>query len=285
VDASGGGEFTTIAAALEKLRPRIGNINDFGRRSPQDTIVVRPGTYKESLVITSDMQIIGEGGRAKVIVEGTSGETVVTFAGGNAKLTGMTIRVVGKGLADKACGAISVQDGTPVVDDCDLTSSAGCAVYIHGATSNPTIRNSTIRDSRDGGVSVYGQGLGTIELCLISGNMSSGVHIREGGNPTVRESELRDNRECGVYVYKQGQGMIEKCVISGNGLSGVETSDSANPTVRDCEIRDNKGSGIRVDKEGQGTFTGNAFQRNARGAWFFEASAGKVNRTGNRPNA
>jgi parallel beta-helix repeat protein len=96
---------------------------------------------------------------------------------------------------------------------------------------------------------------------------------------------LRDNRECGVLVYGQGQGTIEKCVISGNGLSGVETRDIGNPTVRDCDIRENKGTGIRVGKEGQGTFTGNALQRNARGAWFFDASAGTVNRTGNRPNA
>ncbi|MEI8222043.1 MAG: DUF1565 domain-containing protein, partial [bacterium] len=117
VDASGSGDYRTIASAILAARP-------------EDTIVLRPGTYKEPLTVRNDVQIVGEGGRSKVIVEGAPGANVFTFEGGSATLTGLTIRIVGTAPADTGSGAISVRAGTPVIEDCDLTSSAGPAVYI-----------------------------------------------------------------------------------------------------------------------------------------------------------
>ena len=270
VDASGSGDYPTIASAILGARP-------------QDTIVLRPGTYKESLTIRNDVRIVGEGGRSKVIVEGAPGQgAVFEFTAGSATLTGLTIRVVGTGTGTSA---IAVTGGTPVIEDCDLTSSAGPAVYIIGAGANPVIRNCTMRNSSGSGVVVfYQQGQGTIEKCLISGNARSGVEIRTGGNPTVRDCEIRDNNSSGVSVFDQGQGTIEKCLISGNALSGVQISEGGNPTARDCEIRDGKGAGVYVYEEGHGTFTGNTLTGNARGAWVIDSTAGKMVRTGNTPN-
>ncbi|NBT26283.1 MAG: right-handed parallel beta-helix repeat-containing protein [Actinobacteria bacterium] len=96
--------------------------------------------------------------------------------------------------------------------------------------------------------------------------------------------QIRDNRQIGVFVLEQGQGTIKKCVISGNGISGVEIKTGGNPTVRDCEIRDGQGAGVWVYEQGQGTFTGNTLTGNALGTWVIASDAGKVTRTGNRPN-
>ena len=85
-------------------------------------------------------------------------------------------------------------------------------------------------------------------------------------------------------VHEQGQGTVEKCVISGNGRSGVVILTGGNATVRDCGIRDNRQAGVRVYDQGQGTFTGNTLAGNASGAWYIVSSAGRVTRTGNRPN-
>ena len=241
VDASGSGDYRTIASAVLAARPA-------------DTIVLRPGTYKETLVINNDVQITGEGGRSKVIVEGAPGQgAVFKFTAGSATLTGLTIRVVGTGPADKGRGAIGVLAGTPVIEDCDLTSSAGSAVYIHGAGANPVIRNCTIRNGSGSGVFVNDQGQGKIERCVISGNTLGGVQISTGGNPVVRDCEIRDGKQSGVFVWEQGKGTIERCVISGNADSGVEISDGGNPLVRDCTIRNNRRSGVSVYDQGQGT--------------------------------
>jgi len=324
VDASGSGDYKTIASAI------LG-------AGPQDTIVLRPGTYKESLKIDRDVQIVGEGGRSKVIVAGAPGVNGFDFLSGSATLTGLTIRIVGTvparpdAFRGEVWGAISVRGGTPVIEDCELTASDGSAVLIYGAEANPTIRNCTMRNSKDAGVwvseqgqgtieqcvisgnvragveiktggnpvvrdceirdgkmdgvLVYGQGEGTIERCVISGNAGSGVEIVAGGNPTVRDCEIRDGQQSGVSVHDQGKGTIEKCVISGNAKSGVEIETGGNPAVRDCEIRDNMQLGVSVSNRGQGTFTGNTLTGNAWKAWQIYSGAGRVTRTGNRPDA
>ena len=106
-----------------------------------------------------------------------------------------------------------------------------------------------------------------------------------GANPSFRDCEIHDGKGFGIYFYEQGQGTIEKCVISGNAYSGVVIMTGGNPTVRDCEIRDNKNAGVWVYDQGQGTFTGNTLAGNAGGVWVIRADAGRVTRTGNRPNA
>ena len=222
VDAAGSGDYRTIASAILGARP-------------QDTIVLRPGTYKESLTIRNDVQIVGEGGRSKVIVEGAPVANVFDFLSGSATLTGLTIRIVGTGPADTGTGAIAVRGGTPVIEDCDLTSSAGAAVYILGAGANPVIRNCTMRNSRDSGVFVYEQGRGTIERCVIAGNAHAGVAIKTGGNPTVRDCEIRGNgydEYEGVWVYEQGQGRFIGNTLTGNDRGAWDIAPDAGRVTR-----------------------------------------------------
>ena len=242
VNAQGGGDYRTIASAILDARPI-------------DTIVVRPGTYLEALTIDRDLRIVGEGGHSKVIVESAPGASVFTFTKGSATLTGLAIRVVGTDPIDGEgiTSGITVAGGTPLIEDCDLTSSAGSTVYIYGETSNPTLRNCTIRDGKQSGVYVYGRGQGTILNCLIYGNTHQGVHVRTGGNPVIRSCTIRDGKSSGVYVHEKGMGTIEKCVISGNTHPGVTIRTGGNPVIRDCAIRDGKASGVFVYEQGQGT--------------------------------
>ena len=238
VDASGSGDYKTFASAI--LSAKTGEI-----------IVLRPGTYKETLTISKDVRIVGEGGRSMVIVEGAPDAHVFNFTSGSAALTGLTIRHT-RGPGGRDLGAIDVTGGTPMIEDCDLTSSAS-VVSIHGARANPTFLNCTMRDSFGPGLLVFDQGQGIIEKCVISGNTNQGVVIRTGGNPVARDCEIRDGKAQGVSVFDQGQGTIQKCVISGNGAHGVVIAKGGNLTVRDCEIRDGESTGLLVFNLGQGT--------------------------------
>ena len=339
---------------------------------PGTLITVKPGIYREALVIDRDVEIVGEGDRAHIVVEATDTDAV-TVTVDRAVVRNLTVRAVGNG---DAWGAVRVERGRGVIEGCDLTSAIGAVVYITGKDSAPVFRDCQIRDGsdrgvlvsdqgqgtiercrihgnelaglairrganplvldceirggRDVGVVVHDEGLGTIERCRIHGHATTEVAIRTGGNPTVRDCEIRDGQSGGVYVYEQGKGTIEKCVISGNALAGVMIGTGGNPTVRDCVIRDGKQAGVYVDEQGQGTieqsmisgntlsgvvirtggnpvvrdcvirdgkhsgvvvlmqgqgtFTGNTLTGNANGAWVIGADAGRVTRTGNRPN-
>ena len=339
---------------------------------PGTLITVKPGIYRERVVIDRVVEIVGEGDRARIVVEATDA-TALTVTADRAVVRNLTVRAVGSG--DRS-GAVWVKHGRVVIEGCDLTSAIGAVVYISGKDSAPVIRDCEIRDGQQCGVFVSEQGQGSIERCVISGNALAGVSIRTGGNPVirgceirdgqasgvfaseqgqgtiercvisgnaragvsiktggtpvVRDCEIRDGKQGGVYVLDQGQGTIDKCVISGNAGPGVETRTGGNPTVRDCQIRDGKGSGVYVLDQGQGTmekcvisgnagpgvairkdgnptvrdceirdgksvgvavwehghgaFTGNTLAGNAGSAWGIAATAGRVTRTGNRPN-
>ena len=268
VDRSGHGDHRTIG---EAIRASV---------VPGTLITVKPGAYREALVIDRDVEIVGEGDRAQVVVEATDA-TAVTVTADRAAVRNLTVRAVG---TKANLGAVRVQRGRVVIEGCDLTSAIGSVVSITGKDSAPVIRDCGIRDGKSFGVWVRGQGQGTIERCVISGNAGTGVWISKGGNPVVRDCGIRDGKSTGVFVWDQGQGTIEKCVISGNAWAGVAIKTGGNPVVRDCEIRDGKQVGVQVWEQGQGTFTGNTLTGNARGAWNIEATAGTVTRTGNRPN-
>ena len=205
VDAAGSGDYVTISEA-------------YANAKPNEVITVKPGTYSESLTIDRDVRIVGEGGRSNVIVENAPGAHVFTFTAGSATLTGLTIRVVGTGPADTGVGAIFVSGGTPVIEDCDLTSSAGSAVFIAGPTANPTFRNCTMHGSRDSGVFVYSKGRGIIEKCVLSKNGHHGVAIMTGGNPVIRDCDIRQNINLGVYVFDQGQGIFTGNTLTSNPI-------------------------------------------------------------------
>ena len=314
VDQTGQGDFQAIG---EAIRASV---------VPGMLITVKPGIYREALVIDRDVEIVGEGDLARIVVEATDTDAI-TVTAERAAVRNLTVRAVG---TKEHLGAVRVQRGRVVIEGCDLTSAIGAVVYITGKDSAPVIRDCEIRDGksagvfvsdqgqgtiercvisgnasagvaiktggnpvvrdcgiRDGkaaGVLVYEQGQGTIERCVISGNAFSGVEIKTGGNPVVRDCEIRDGKSTGVVVLDQGQGTIEKCVISGNAFSGVAIRTGGNPTVRDCQIRDNTLAGVVVISQGQGTFTGNTLTGNAGSAWVIGADAGRVTRTGNRPN-
>ena len=226
---------------------------------PGTLITVKPGIYREALVIDRVVEIVGEGDRARIVVEATDTDAV-TVTADRAAVRNLTVRAVGSG---DTSGAVWVQRGRVVIEGCDLTSAIGSVVYITGKDNAPVIRDCEIRDGQQCGVFVSEQGQGTIEKCVISGNALAGVQIKTGGNPVVRDCQIRDGKTTGVLVQEQGQGTIEKCVISGNAYAGVQISKGGNPIVRDCKIRDGKDRGVIVYDHGKGTFEKCVISRNA----------------------
>ena len=248
VNHSGQGHYRTIG---EAIRASV---------VPGTLITVKPGTYREALVIDRDVEIVGEGDRAQVVVEATDA-TAVTVTADRAAVRNLTVRAVG---TKEHLDAVRVQRGRVVIEGCDLTSAIGSVVSITGKDSAPVISDCEIRDGKSFGIYVHDHAQGTIEKCVISGNASAGVWISKGGNPTVRDCEIRDGKSFGISVSKKGQGTIVQCEIHGNKNAGVWISKGGNPTVRDCEIRDGQGAGVDVDDQGQGTIekcviSGNAF--------------------------
>ena len=216
---------------------------------PGTLITVKPGIYREALVIDRDVEIVGEGDRAHIVVEATDTDAV-TVTVDRAVVRNLTVRAVGNG---DAWGAVRVERGRGVIEGCDLTSAIGAVVYITGKDSAPVFRDCQIRDGSDRGVLVSDQGQGTIERCRIHGNELAGLAIKRGANPLVLDCEIRGGRDVGVVVHDEGLGTIERCRIHGHATTEVAIRTGGNPIVRDCQIRDGQDAGVDVYEQGQGT--------------------------------
>ena len=216
---------------------------------PGTLITVKPGIYREALVIDRVVEIVGEGDRARIVVEATDTDAV-TVTAVRAAVRNLTVRAVGSG---DTSAAVWVQHGRVVIEGCDLTSAIGAVVFITGKDTAPFINSCAIRDGKDYGIVFDERAQGTITNCVISRNANAGVIIMQRANPVVRNCHIRDGKHSGVYVGLSGQGIIEQCVISGNVLAGVGISEGGNPIVRDCQIRDGQDAGVDVYEQGQGT--------------------------------
>jgi hypothetical protein len=214
-------------------------------------IYVKPGLYKESVVLTKRVEIIGDGALADIIIEGKDGPCLEMRAD-YAVVRGLTMRGrTGKG--GRPCPAVAVGQGQLLLESCDLASDSLAAVAVRGAKADPVLRHCRIHDGQAAGLLFSDGAEGVVEDCEIFANGLAGVEIRDGANPSLRRCKIHDGKQAGVLVHDNGRGVLEDCELFGNTLSGVEISKGGDPLLRRCKIHDGKYPGMFVTNDGRGT--------------------------------
>jgi F-box protein 11 len=238
VDAFHRGDHATLTGALKAAKP--------GTR-----LLVRPGLYKEGIVIDKPVEIVGDAEPGEVVIE-ASGKAVVLFRANMGRIANLTLRQTGGG--NWYC--VDIGQGRLDLEGCDITSQSHACVAIHGG-ADPRLRRNRIHDGKSVGVFVYDNGQGTLEDNDIFANTLSGVAVKTGGNPTLRRNRIHDGKASGVLVYENGQGTLEDNDIFANAYAGVPVRTGGNPTLRRNRIHDGKASGVLVYDNGQGTLEDN----------------------------
>lgn len=244
VDALHRGDFTTVTEALETARP--------GAR-----ILVRPGLYREGVVIDKPVEIIGDGEQADIVIE-ASGKPVVHFKSSMGRIANLTLRQTGGG---KWFG-VDIAQGRLDLEECDISNQSLACVAIHGG-ADPRLRRNRFHHGAQSGVYIYESGLGTLEENEIFANGLAGVEIKEGGDPTLRRNRIYGNKQTGVHVYENGRGTLEENEIFANALAGITIRKGSNPILRRNRIHDGKQGGVLVEDNGLGTLEENEIFANA----------------------
>jgi F-box protein 11 len=190
VDALHRGDYTTLTEALNAA-------------SPGDRILVRPGLYKEGIVIEKPVEIVGDGGPGEVVIEATGADAVL-FRANMGRIANLTLRQTGGG--NWYC--VDITQGRLDLEGCDITCQSLACVGIHGG-ADPRLCGNRIHDGKESGILIYENGQGTLEDNDIFANTKSGVTIKTGGNPTLRRNRISKNGYEAVWVYDGGQGVIE----------------------------------------------------------------------------
>lgn len=265
VSKLGGGQYTSISEAV-KSAPAGARIS------------VRPGIYSESIEITKQVEIIGDGPITQIVVEATD-TNCIRMKAESALVRGLTLRNRSTNKEDKYY-AVSIGQGQLVLEDCDVTSSALSAIGVYGSGTRPIIRRCRIHDCLESGLYFYENAKGTVEDCDIYNNGYASISIKEGADPIIRNSRIYNGKSSGVYSYKQGKGTVEDCSIYGNVYSGITISEGGDPFINRCKINRNGFNAVYAYKQGKGTVQNSDLTDNKKGAWEIEAGS-TVRRSGN----
>jgi parallel beta-helix repeat protein len=253
VSPTGKDDYATIGEAIDAVEP--------------DTpIFIKPGVYKEAVVIDKPVALIGEGEVSEIRIESSDADCV-TIKTTQAVVHGLTLRSTasfdGRGVYTVYCA-----EGRLLIEYCDIATDSLSAVAVTGANTMPTIRGCNIHDSTQAGIFFYDGARGAVENCELAANGLAGIQIKSGANPTVRQCKIRQSKGSGVFVNENGFGIIESCDISQNALAGVSIATNGNPTVRDCTLDNNRRYGVRAYDGGRGTIEECSFSDNEPENWF-----------------
>ena len=129
-----------------------------------DTVLVRPGTYREQVIITRAITLMGDGDRGDIVIEFDASPCLIAERSA-ARIANLTIRGTGQHSHPPAA-AILVNSGSPSLDR--LVLAGGHGIVIEGRAS-PAIRGCKIQDSLWNGVWVRDGAVVAIEDNDIAG--------------------------------------------------------------------------------------------------------------------
>ncbi|MFM7754829.1 MAG: right-handed parallel beta-helix repeat-containing protein [Cyanobium sp.] len=172
--------------------------------------MVRPGLYREGVVINKPLELTGDGDRADIVIE-ANGKNALLFQATMGRVSNLTLRQAG----GDNWYCVDVAQGRLDLEDCDLSSESLACVAIH-SNADPRLRRNRIHDGKSGGVFCLEKGQGIMEENEIFANALSGVEIKEGANPTLRCNRLFKNKSVAVGVWQEGCGTFVENDLRGS---------------------------------------------------------------------
>ncbi len=232
VGQENGCDHTTIGAALANARPGA-------------VISVRPGSYRETLVVNNRVTIVADGPRGSVEIAPDKG-AAVTLAADAVMLTDLLLRG-GEG----ELPVIDAVRGQVALDGCEVLGAGWTALLSRGSGSI-AVRSCRITNPVGAGVVEAGTTGSVIEDCLIENLGTSGVVISEQGRADVRNCRIRDARGNGVLANGQSRGVVEDCEITavekpGLALEGSTALRVVRTTLREVSVGVHLASSARTE--------------------------------------
>ncbi len=238
VSADGRGDFASVGEAVKNVPVNA-------------KLSIRPGVYRESVVIDKNVEITGDGLVENIIIVGEN-SSCLQMQTDKAVVHNLTLRGNGARFG-KAFFAVDILRGELILENCDISSDSLSCVAVHGVDANPTIKNCNIHDGADSGIYFFDNARGLVDDCEIYRNRNVGVAISGGANPTIRNSRIFEGDNGGVVVWQNGAaGVVEDCDIFGHRLANVGISEYANPIFRRCKIYGSRDAGVFVQQNGYG---------------------------------
>jgi nitrous oxidase accessory protein NosD len=250
--------FPTIGAALKEAKP-------------DSEIHVYPGIYKESLIITKSITIVGKGDPAEIIMEATDA-CCLTMEAETATIQNLTLLSLKTVAGKNKHAAVQISHGRAKFINCFMTSQSGSGLDVEGPNSNPSLTGCKLSKCAEAGISIHTQAFCSLEKCdmtenttgvlvdtkgsfkilggKITANEKVGIFVNEGKDCNLEKTEISANRMAGVQIHEGGLVTFRKCFIKQNQWAGVHVSKTSWCKLYDCDILENRDGGVQVADKG-----------------------------------
>ncbi len=221
------------------------------RAAPGSRIIVKPGTYRESLVVDKAVEILAGGEPSEVVLEGLDAPCL-TLQSEGVRICGFTLVASGapKG---KSFPALEATGGSASVEDCVVTSDGQAAVAVRGTGTRLTMARCRVQNCPGVGVLVFDRGEATLDRCALSGLGGAGILAERGGLPTLLRCTIH-HTQGGILVQDEARGHFEDCNVYRNARSGVRVQGHTQALFRRCRIHDGEDFGVSCVQRGQASF-------------------------------
>jgi F-box protein 11 len=249
VSLAGDGDYQSLSGAIAQAKPGI-------------RIRVKPGLYRESLVLDKPVEIVGDGPVKDIVIESAGADCLLIKSDG-VLIRGLSLRTRTE-LKDGLFYPLHITQGHVRIENCDVTSESSGCVVINGPGIVSTLSGCTIHDGKGDGVLIFDRAKGILQGCQILGHGRDGVVIATGANLLLVGCDIRDSKRDGIFADRGGQGILVGCSIENSTAFGVYChGQDANLVMRDCLVRHGKSNGVVTDRGATTTLQGCQIHDNA----------------------
>ncbi|MFI6157957.1 right-handed parallel beta-helix repeat-containing protein [Kitasatospora sp. NPDC051170] len=233
------GEYDTLAEALAAAEAG-------------DTVTVRPGTFRENVVLDKAVTIVPAQGPGTVRIEPATGVALTVTAAA-------TVRDLVIEAGDSSAPAVLVTgpDATPSLGGCRIETRSATGVEITGG-ARPTLRGCVVANPAGLGLRLRGEGTAAaFEDCEVAAAGQAGLAVLGGATAVLDRCRLHHASGAGVLLSDPGSAAeLTGCEIYEIRGSGVQADSQAGGRLIDCEIHRVTGNGLTLDGEAVLSLTG-----------------------------
>ncbi|MFI9331518.1 right-handed parallel beta-helix repeat-containing protein [Kitasatospora sp. NPDC052868] len=233
------GEYDTLTEALAAAEPG-------------DTVSVRPGTYRENLVLDKPVTLVCAEGPGTVRIDPSAGVPLTVTAAA-------TVRDLVIEGSDSSVPAVLVTgpDATPALAGCRVETRSATGVEVTGG-ARPTLRGCVVSNPAGLGLRLRGEDTAAaFEDCEVAAAGQAGLAVLGGASAALDRCRVHHAAGAGVLLSDPGSAAeLTGCEIYEIRGSGVQAEAQAGGRLVDCEIHRVTGNGVTLDGEAELTLTG-----------------------------
>nr|WP_320132797.1 right-handed parallel beta-helix repeat-containing protein [uncultured Holophaga sp.] len=218
---------------------------------PGTRIILLPGTYRESVVVDREVEILGEGEASEIILESPKGPCL-TFTGGRIVVRGVTLcKPWEEGRDPDPAPAVLQLSGQAELTDCRIHSDCEPGLSCQGSGTSLVLRNIRFEGESALGLVLRGGASAQLEGCHFRGQRLAGLQELEGSSATLKGCRFHAAPGVGLQLQGLSQATLEDCELDGREGGSLEVAGDSRVVLRRCRLQGSRFAGVLVMEKSQ----------------------------------